>query len=97
MNFQQFTEAAQAVASEFEGLQIRLEKEADDCWTCFLDSPIEGSEEVSTCELSVYHLGKKDGFFLSLEAETVSPENLEAADQFAEELALRLDAVSLDF
>ena len=95
LTFQQFSEAVQAVVDGYKGVQSRIEKEADDCWTCFFSVPKEDTNDESLYEVSLYHMGK-DGFVLSLEVDAADNRMSEEADQLAEDLAIELDAEPID-
>ena len=95
VQLQDFTAAVEVVVSAYEGVQGSIEKEAEDCWTCFFKVPGDAESEVSTFEVSLYNMGK-DGFVLSLEADASDNRLSEDADQLAEELAIELDAEPIE-
>ena len=80
----------------YQGVTGRVEyqKESDDCWTCFFTVPKE-DDDVNVYEVSLYNMGK-DGFVLSLEPDASDNRLSEESDQLAEELAIELDADSID-
>jgi hypothetical protein len=87
--------ASQKIAKEYEGVSVSVEKESDECITCFFTVPAKSDDRHSTIELSIYDMGK-DGFVLSLEADASDNQLSEDADQLAEDLAAELEAVSLE-
>lgn len=94
LQFQDFVVAVDTVIATYDGVQGRVEREADDCWTCFFTVP-DAEDTVKTYEVSLYNMGK-DGFVLSLEADASQNHLSEDADQLAEDLAEELDAESMD-
>ena len=90
-----FTNAVQVVVGTYEGVEGRVERESDDCWTCFFDVPAEEEGVRNTFEVSLYNMGK-DGFVLSLEADAADNSVSEDSDQLAEDLAIELDAEPID-
>ena len=89
-----FTKAVQAVVDSYKNIQGSVEKEADDCWTCFFTVPSEDNSTESVYEISLYNLGK-DGFVLSLEADASDNRLSDEVDQLAEDLAAELEAEPL--
>ena len=94
MTLQEFSAAVEAVVAEYQGVTGRVEKESDDCWTCFFTVPKE-DDDVNTYEVSLYSMGK-DGFVLSLEVDASDNRLSEESDQLAEDLAIELDAEPMD-
>ena len=95
LGFIGFTKAVQVVVESYKGIDSNVEKEADDCWTCFFTVPSEDSDVSNTYEISLYNMGK-DGFVLSLEADASDNRLSDEADQLAEDLASALDATPLE-
>ena len=94
MTIQEFLGAVQKVVAEYQGVDGRVEKESDDCWTCFFTVPKEGGD-VNTYEVSLYNMGK-DGFVLSLEIDASDNRLSEESVQLAEDLSIELDAEPVD-
>ena len=94
MTLQELSTAVQTVVAEYQGVEGRVEKESDDCWTCFFTVPKENGN-VNTYEVSLYHMGK-DGFVLSLEVDASDNRLSEESDQLAEDLSIELDAEPVD-
>ena len=94
MTLQEFSAAVEAVVAEYQDVAGRVEKESDDCWTCFFTVPKE-DDDVNTYEVSLYSMGK-DGFVLSLEVDASDNRLSEESDQLAEDLAIELDAEPMD-
>ena len=94
VTLQEFSSAVEVVITEYKGVTGRVEKESDDCWTCFFTVPKE-DDDVNVYEVSLYNMGK-DGFVLSLEPDASDNRLSEESDQLAEELAIELDAESID-
>ena len=94
VTLQEFSSAVEAVVAEYQGVQGRVEKESDDCWTCFFTVPKKEGED-STYEVSLYNMGK-DGFVLSLEIDASDNRLSEESDQLAEDLSIELDAEPID-
>ena len=95
VTFQEFSNAVQAVIVEYQGVQGRVEKESDDCWTCFFTVQNEDNSDVQVYEVSLYNMGA-DGFILSLEPDASDNRLSEDSDQLAEDLAIELDADPMD-
>ena len=95
LEFQDFTAAVNVVTTAYESVEGTVEKEANDCWTCYFTAPSEAEGEVKTYEVSIYNMGK-DGFVLSLEADASDNRLSEDSDQLAEELAIELDAEPIE-
>jgi hypothetical protein len=95
LRWDDFNKAVVAVVQSYKGVQGTVEKEADDCWTCFFTVTGEEESEVSTYEISLYNMGK-DGFVLSLEADASDNQLSDDADQLAEDLASELNAIPLE-
>jgi hypothetical protein len=95
LQLQEFTKAAEAVVETYKGIQCRVEKESDDCWTCYFTVLADTESELRRYEISLYNMGK-DGFVLSLEVDASDNRLSEDADQLAEELAIELDADPLE-
>ena len=85
-------QAAQRVAHAYKGVSVSVEREAEDCTTCFF-TVAEGEAE-TLFEISLYNLGK-DGWIISLEADASDNRLSEDSDQLAEDLAAELDAFPL--
>ena len=94
LTLHEFNTAVQAVVTEYQGVTGHVEKESDDCWTCFFTVPKEAGD-VSTYEVSLYNMGK-DGFVLSLEVDASDNRLSEESDQLAEDLSIELDAEPVD-
>ena len=94
MTLQEFSTAVGAVVTEYQGVTGHVEKESDDCWTCFFTVPKEDGD-VNTYEVSLYNMGK-DGFVLSLEVDASDNRLSEESDQLAEDLSIELDAEPVD-
>ncbi len=90
----EFTAAVQTVVDAYEGVRSQIDKEADDCWTCFFIVP-DQEHDTRTYEVSLYNMGK-DGFVLSLEPDASDNRLSEDADQLAEDVAIELDAEPVD-
>ena len=88
----EITVAANQVAHLYDGVTVTVNKEAEDCTTCFFTVP--QNEAPQTYEISIYNMGK-DGFVISLEADASDNHKSEDADQLAEDLALELNAEPL--
>ena len=95
MTLQEFSTAVQTVVTEYQGVEGRVEKESEDCWTCFLTVPKEDGK-TNTYEVSLYNMGK-DGFVLSLEVDASDNRLSEESDQLAEDLSIELNAEPVDF
>ena len=95
IQWDEFRSAAERIGGSYQGIQIELEREADDCWTCFFVVPNEDKTESSVYEVSLYNMGK-DGFVLSLEADASDNRMSDESDQLAEDLAEALDAYPLE-
>jgi len=92
---QKFTASAQDVASSYEGVNMKVEREDNDCLSFFFDVPTEGTA-IMEVEVSIYDLSK-DGLVLSLEADAADNHDAwEDASQIAEDLADALEGVLLD-
>ena len=94
MTLHEFSTAVQAVVTEYQGVEGRVERESDDCWTCFFTVPKEDGN-ANTYEVSLYNMGK-DGFVLSLEVDASDNRLSEESDQLAEDLSIELDAEPVD-
>ena len=94
MTLQELSTAVDAVVTEYQGVTGRVEKESDDCWTCFFTVPKEDGN-ANTYEISLYNMGK-DGFVLSLEVDASDNRLSEESDQLAEDLSIELDAETVD-
>ena len=57
LTLHEFNTAVQAVVTEYQGVTGRVEKESDDCWTCYFTVPKEDGD-VNTYEVSLYNIGK---------------------------------------
>ena len=90
MTIQELSTAVQTVVAEYQGVEGCVEKESEDCWTCFFIVPKEDGD-VNTYEVSLYNMGK-DGFVLSLEVDASDNRLSEESDQLAEDLSIELDA-----
>ena len=71
--------AVDAVVTEYQGVTGHVEKESDDCWTCFFTVPKEDGD-VDTYKVSLYNMGK-DGFVLSLEVDASDNRLSEESDR----------------
>ncbi|MCB9781290.1 MAG: hypothetical protein H6742_22170 [Alphaproteobacteria bacterium] len=90
--------AAEDVASQFQGVSVKVVWEEDDCVTAFFTVPAEAesAEHTREVEVSAYSLGG-DGVVLSLEVDAADNELCwEDAERLAEDLADALDAGPLD-
>ena len=85
--------AAENVAKEYKDVRVTIDKESDDCTTCFFTVSEEESESIF--EISIYDMGK-DGFVISLEADASDNQLSDDADQLAEDLADELNALPLE-
>ena len=91
-------EAGEAVAKQYEGVHVRVEKEDPEFVTFFFavpwdEDPEQGHAEI---EITVYALGK-DGLIMSLEADAADNTGAqEDADQIAEDLAGELQGEPVD-
>ncbi len=94
MTLQEFSTAVQTVVAEYQGVEGRVEKESEDCWTGFFTVPKEHGN-ANTYEVSLYNMGK-DGFVLSLEPDAADNRLSEESDQLAEDLSIELDAEPVD-
>ena len=92
LSYTEVEQAAQLVAQSYKGVSVTVEKEAEDCTTCFFT--VVEEEVRSTFEISIYNLGK-DGWIISLEADASDNRLSEDSDQLAEDLAAELDAFPL--
>ena len=90
-------EAAENIAASYVGVSVRVEKEADDCISCFFSVPESQEEDTSykTVELSIYTMSKNQ-YVLSLEADAADNKLSEDADQLAEDMAACFEALSLE-
>jgi len=91
----EFCSAASAVASVYEGVELKTQREAEDCLSFFFTLPKEegGSVEV---ELSIYDLGGGK-IVLSLEPDAAENHHFwDEAAQLAEDLADELGGESVD-
>jgi hypothetical protein len=89
----EITLAAERVASGYQGVSVTINKEAEECTTCFFRVADDDSESIY--EISIYNMGK-DGFVISLEADASDNHTSEDSDQLAEDLALELEAEPLE-
>ena len=93
---QHVKQAAEQVVLQYQGLQVRIEKEAEDCITCFFSVPSGTPDhEAKVIEISIYHMGKNT-HVLSLETDAADNRNSEDADQLAEDLAGLFSALPLE-
>ena len=90
-------QAASGVASGYAGVRVKVEKESDDCITCFFTAPIEeGSDQEHVLEVSIYDMGS-DGHVISLEADAADNDSAwDDASQLTEDLADALEAHPLE-
>ena len=90
-------QAATTVAGGYAGVAVTVEKESEDCITCFFSVPKEaGLAEQYRLEISIYNMGS-DGHVLSLEADAEDNSTTwDDASQLAEDLAEMLEAQPLD-
>jgi len=92
-------DAAEHVATKYEGVTVDVEDEGEGCLTCFYSVPVPDDEvgpPRRVCEVSLYNLGN-GAVLLSLEAGASDNGVLdEAADQLVEDLADKLGARSVD-
>lgn len=89
-------EAAAGVAQNYEGVEVEVEAEADDCITFFFTAPTDEEEVYATLEVSLYEMG--DGtHILSLEGDASDNHGYwDDASQLAEDLAEALGAQPLE-
>ncbi|MEC7984291.1 MAG: hypothetical protein VX278_03950 [Myxococcota bacterium] len=90
-------EKASAIAQSYVGVSVSVEKEAEDCISCFFSVPISQEEDTAyqTIEISIYTMSKNQ-YAISLEADASDNRLSEDADQLAEDMATALEATSLD-
>jgi len=89
----EITLAAERVANDYQGVSVTVNKEAEECTTCFFSVVEDQSERIY--EISIYNMGK-DGFVISLEAADADNHSSQDADQLAEDLAMELEAEPLE-
>ncbi|MAY82275.1 MAG: hypothetical protein CL930_16035 [Deltaproteobacteria bacterium] len=91
------TQAATAIAGNYAEVKVTVEKESDDCITCFFETPIEeGSEHTHTLEVSIYDMGSS-GHVISLEADAADNDAAwDDASQLTEDLADAFEANPLE-
>lgn len=90
-------QAATQIAQNYAEVGVTVEKESDDCITCFFTSPIEeGSEQTHTLEVSIYDMGSH-GHVISLEADAADNDSAwDDASQLTEDLADAFEANPLE-
>ena len=89
-------EAAEGIAGNYQGVEVEVEAEADDCITFFFSAPTDEEEVYATLEVSLYAMG--DGtHILSLEGDASDNSGYwDDASQLAEDLAESLGAQPLE-
>ena len=89
--------AATRVSEAYEGVDVTVEKETEDCITCFFSVPAEPDSAEPLCvEISIYNMGSA-GHVISLEADAAdNSANWDDASQLAEDLADVLEAQALE-
>ena len=93
---QHVKQAAEQVIDQYQGVLVRVEKEAEDCITCFFSIPsLTPNNEPKVIEISIYHMGKNT-YILSLETDASDNRTSEDADQLAEDLAAVFSALPLE-
>ena len=81
--------------TEYNEISVSIEQEADDCITCFFSVPVDGTEEASVVEISIYHMGGKS-YILSLEGDASDNAKQVLANSLAEDLAAAFGAEPLE-
>jgi len=76
-------------------ISVVIEKEANDCITCFFSIPKEGTEETDVIEISFYHMGGKS-YVISLEGGAANNSTQPLSDSLAEDLAESFGAEPLE-
>ena len=83
------------ILAKYNKISVVIEKEANDCITCFFSISKEETEETDVIEISFYHMGGKN-YVISLEGGSSDNAKQPLADNIAEDLAESFDAEPLE-
>ena len=96
LSLNQTKRLVETIAAGYVGVTVVVEKEAEDCLSCFFSVPTEENQEnTNTIEISIYTMGKNT-YVLSLEADASDNRMSEDADQLAEDMAEAFHAIPLE-
>ena len=86
---------ATKILAEYNKISVVIEKEANDCITCFFSILKEDTEKSDVIEISFYHMGGKN-YVISLEGDSSDNATQPLSDHLAEDLAESFEAEPLE-